>query len=444
MSILVVQIPQRQRLSARSAGSAEQNGPRSGQEYDYVTSPDGLALQAQGRCAASLLPKATTIVAALADTDVSWHRITLPKAPAARLRAALDGVLEEALLDEPEAVHLALAPQATAGQPTWVAAVDRRWLRAELDALEKADVFIDRVVPMAWPDDPPSGHFAETSDDPGSPAQAVALHWAHADGVASIRLQGGLARAVVPAPAAPATRWSATPGASAAAEQWLGAAVTVMTPGQRALQAARSLWNLRQFDLARRNRGARAYRDFLRQFFSPAWRTARYGLAALVLANITGLNLWAWHQRGAITAKRAAIQSLVKVAYPGVNENDIQRDAAAVMQRESQALRTLAGKPGDADLEPMLQAAASAWPADRPPVENLRYEPGRLTLAVAGWSPAQIEQFRSLLLPTGWQVEAAEGRLTLSRARSSQGNVALPLSLILSGDGRPGPALGRS
>ena len=419
MSILIVQIPHRQRVSARSPGSADPGAPRSGQEYDYVTSPDGLELEAQGRCAASLLPKATTIIAVLADTDVSWHRITLPKAPAAKLRAALDGVLEEALLDEPEAVHLALSPQASAGQPTWIAAVDRRWLRAELDALEKAEVFIDRIVPMAWPDDPPIGHFAETDDDPGGPAPAVALNWAHADGVVSIRLQGGLARAVVPAPAPPATRWSATAGAAAAAEQWLGARVTVMSPGERALQAARSLWNLRQFELIRRNRGARAFRDFARQFFSPGWRTARYGLAALVVANIAGLNLWAWHQRGAVEAKRAAIQSLVKAAYPGVGENDIRRDAAAVMQRESQALRTLAGKPGEADLEPMLQAAASAWPTDRPPVENMRYEPGKLTLSAGGWSPAQIEQFRAQLLPSGWQVEASEGRLILSRARRS-------------------------
>ena len=419
MSILVVQIPQRQRLNARSAGGTEPAAPRPGQEYDYVVSPDGLALGSQGRCAASLLPKATTIIAVLADTDVAWHRINLPKAPAARLRAALDGVLEEALLDEPEAVHLALAPQAVAGQPTWIAAVDRRWLRTELDALEKAEVFIDRIVPMSWPDDPPIGHFAETHDDAGGPAQTVALNWAHADGVVSIRLQGNLARAVVPAPAPPSTRWSATAGAAAGAEQWLGASVTVMTQDQRALQAARSLWNLRQFDLARRNRGARAFRDSMRQFFSPAWRTARYGLAALVVAYLAGLNLWAWQQDKAIAAKQAAIQSLVKVAYPGVGENDIRRDAAAVMQRESQALRTLAGRPGDADLEPMLQAAASAWPADRPPVENLRYESGKLTLAAGGWNPEQIEQFRGLLLPSGWLVEAAEGRLIISRSRGS-------------------------
>ena len=416
MSTLVVQISPRPRLRS-TAGGAEPEPTPSGADYHYVSSPDGLALETQGHCAPALFPKATTVIAVLADTDVSWHRITLPKAPAARLRAALGGVLEEALLEDADDVHLALAPAATAGQPTWVAAVSRRWLRAELAALEKADVFVDRVVPMSWPDDPPIGHFSETEQDPGGPAHGIALHWAHADGVASVRLQGGLARTLVPSPAPPETRWSGTPGAVAAAEQWLGAPVRVMPPGQRLLQAARSLWNLRQFELARRTRGGRALRDSARRFLSPEWRPVRYGMVVLVVAQIIGLNLWAWHQRGAIEERQTAMQSLVKATYPNVNPQDIQRDAQAVMQRETQALRTLAGKPGDTDLEPMLQAAASAWPVDRPAVESLRFEPGRLTLSASGWSDAQIAQFRSLLRPGGWAVEASEGRLTLSRAR---------------------------
>jgi len=420
MSTLVVQIPQRQRLHASGSRGTPAEASGLGTEYQHVTSPDGLALEAQGHCAASLLPKATTVVAVLADADVSWHRITLPKAPPARLRAALGGLLEEALLEDADDVHLALAPAAISGQSTWVAAVSRRWLRAELAALEKADVFVDRVVPMSWPDDPPIGHFAETQVDPGSPvhgiAHGIALNWAHPDGVASVRLQGGLARALVPSPAPAETRWSATPGAAAAAEQWLGAPVRVMAPGQRLLQSARSLWNLRQFDLARRTRGGRALRDSARKLFSPDWRALRYGVAALAVAHIVGLNLWAWHQRDAIAMKQAAMQALVKTSYPNASALDIQRDAEAVLQREAQALRTLAGKPGDTDLEPMLQAAASAWPADRPAVDSLRFEPGRLTLSAPGWSGPQIDQFRSVLRPAGWQVEASEGRLVLSRA----------------------------
>jgi general secretion pathway protein L len=417
MSTLVIQIPERQRLRARSPTDESPGGSGLGTEYPYVTSPDGLMLDAQGECAAPLLPKAATVVATLADADVSWHRITLPKAPAARMRAALIGVLEEALLDDADAVHLAIAPDATAGQPAWIAAVDRAWLRKELAVLEKADVFVDRVVPSSWPDDPPSGHFAETRADALGPAQGVVLHWAHADGVAGVRLQGGLARSLIPRPGPPGTRWSATPGAASAAEQWLGMPVNVMSRSERSLQAARSLWNLRQFDLAQRTRGSRVLRDGLRRIASPQWRAVRWGLAALIVAQIGGLNFWAWHQRSTIETRRLALQAIVKAAFPRVSDLDIQRDAAAVMQREVQSLRMIAGRAGDTDFEPMLMAAASAWPAERPPVDNLRFESGRLTLSAPGWSDQQVAQFRGLLQPAGWQVDAAEGRLTLSRAR---------------------------
>jgi general secretion pathway protein L len=413
MSTLVVQIPARQRLR-HSAGVAPYTD--AGVDYVYATSPDGLALEKQGHCAAALLPKATTVIAVLADTDVSWHRITLPKAPAPRLRAALTGVLEDELLEDADEIHLALAPAALPGQPTWVAAVSHHWLRSELGKLEKADVFVDRVVPMSWPDDPPIGHFAETEINPADGSHSVELHWAHADGVANLRLQGGLARALVPLPAPKETRWSATPGAIAAAEHWLGAPVRVMAPGQRLLQAARSLWNLRQFDLAKRTRGGRALRDSTRKFFSSEWRPVRWGLGAVVIAQVIGLNLWAWHQTGAVATKKSAMQELVKATYPNANPQDVLRDADAVMQREAQSLRTMAGKPAENDLESLMQAAASAWPADRPPVESLRFEPGKLTLSATGWSETQISHFRSLLRPGGWAVDVAEGRMTLSRA----------------------------
>ena len=90
-------------------------------------------------------------------------------------------------------------------------------------------------------------------------------------------------------------------------------------------------------------------------------------------------------------------------------------DAPAQMRRETEALRTAAGRTGAADLEPMLQAAASAWPGNRPAVESLRYEPGRLSLSANGFSNEEIEQFRARLQPAGWHVEHAEGRLTLTR-----------------------------
>src|SRR6185437_5557584 len=148
MSTLVLQLPEHRRLRARSTEEAAPELEKR-REYAYVTSSDGIAFEAQGQTAAALLPRRSEVIAVVREADVSWHRITLPKAPAARLRAALVGVLEEALLEDAASVHLAVAPLAAAGQPTWVAAIDRAWLQDELAALQRAGVFVDRVVPMA-------------------------------------------------------------------------------------------------------------------------------------------------------------------------------------------------------------------------------------------------------------------------------------------------------
>lgn len=420
MSTLIVQLTARRRLAAGSAaGDAAADDASSRREYAYVTSEDGIEIESSGVAVASLLPKRSLAIAVVREADVAWHRTVLPKAPAARLREALSGVLEEALLDDAEHVHLAVAPLATAGQPAWVAAVDGGWLRGELAALQRARVFIDRVVPMAWPDDPPIGHFhvVPAASDTG---ESPVLTWAHADGVASLRLAGGLARAVVQDPP-PTTRWTTSPRAAVAAEQWLGAPVNVMPDEQRLLQAARSLWDLRQFDLVRKSQGARKVRDWLRQAMSPAWRPARIGVAALVVAQLLGLNLWAFSQRSAVERKKADVQALVRQTFPRATPADVQRDAAAVMRREAQAIRTQAGRPGDTDLEPMLLAAAAAWPTERPPVETLRYDNGRLTLGAAGWSDAQIEAFRGVLAPAGWSVQASEGRLVVTRPTAGRG-----------------------
>lgn len=414
MSVLVIQIPPRQRLHARSQGLPPEVDPGT-REYAYAVTSDGFALVSQGRCAASLLPKADSVVAVLADTDVGWHRITLPKAPGARLAAALVGVLEEALLDEAESTLLAVEPEATAGQPTWIAAVHLPWLTRELDGLERAQVFVDRVVPAIWPDEVPSGHFAEALDPDGHAGTQVTLSWSHSGGVAVMQLQGSLARTLVQRPGPPGTRWTTTPGAAQSAEEWLGMPINVMSVPFRLLQASRTLWNLRQFSLARKSKGLRAARDLWRQFLAPRWRPVRLGLVSLALLQVIGLNLWAWRQQAEIKARTDSVTAVLKTTFPQVRS---VLDAPVQMQRELQALRTLAGKPSENDLEPLLQAAASAWPADRPPVDNFQYKDGRLSLAAAGWSDSQVEQFRTHL-QTGLQVESAEGRLTLSRVSIS-------------------------
>lgn len=410
MPTLVICLPPRPRLRPRSATPAVVETP-SAEDFDYLLTADGFTIQSRGRCTASLLPKADSVIAVLGDADVAWHRITLPKAPSARLRAALAGVLEESLLEDAEDTCFALAPGAVAGQPTWVAAIHRSWLAEQLGQLERRKVFVDRVVPLSWPDDLPRGHFSEAAGTDSK--EDVELTWAQSQGVVMLRLQGGLARALLPQPLPPEARWSADPEVATFAERWLGSAVSVLSGGERALQATRTLWNLRQFDMAARNRGTRAARDLLRRFLSPAWRPVRHGVAALAAVQIIGLNLWAWHQSAELSSRRQSMVALLQTAFPQVRA---VLDAPLQMQREVDALRALAGKPTELDFEVQLQAAAAAWPNGQPPVGNLRFESGHLTLAASGWSDAEIDQFRTHLQPAGWQIDASEGRVVMSRA----------------------------
>lgn len=418
MTILLVQIPPRPRMQAREQSVPTAQGTGSGTLYSYVVSNDGHSVDSIGRCAISLLPKAQQVVAVLADTDVAWHNITLPKAPAARLQMALKGVLEEVLLDEAEYAHLALAPEAVPGQPTWVAAVHKSWLRDHLAQLEKAQVWIDRVVPSSWPDEPASGHFSLLQDTASTENSAFVaqLIWTHPRGVAVLPLNGNLAKALLPAASQVGMRWSTTAAAAVDAEQWLGAPVAVFSHADRCLQATRTLWNLRQFELARSRRGSRWLRDAWRQTKGPQWRPVRIGLVALVAIQLVALNLWAINLKDRVNSQRQQLTAVLQTEFPHVRA---VLDAPLQMEREVQSLRFRAGLASNSDLESLLAAAASAWPNDQGPAQDLRYEAGQLSLAAAGFSPIHLEQFASTLRTGGWGVEAQDGRVLLRPAMAA-------------------------
>jgi general secretion pathway protein L len=138
----------------------------------------------------------------------------------------------------------------------------------------------------------------------------------------------------------------------------------------------------------------------------------RWGLAILLVVNLIGLNAWAWMQRSALAERQKAQVALLQTTFPHVRT---VLDAPVQMQRETEQLRSKAGKPGDTDLEPMLQAVASAWPAGRT-LEALKFEPGQLTVSVEGWPDEQIDQLRARLQPAGWQVSRDGSQLAVRRA----------------------------
>lgn len=413
MSVLALVLAPRDRIAAQS-GSDAGAGVRVPDDYSFVYSADGTVVTQVGRTAASLLPKADRVIVVLADADVSWHRIKVPKAPAARLRSALAGMLEESLLDEEGALHLVLAPGAQPGRTGWVAVTHRPWLTAVIGALEAAGTDVEKVVPASAPVAQPVGHFS--IDEASEGGSTVHLVFARKDGVNCVTLDGALAKGVILG-AGELARWTATPAAAPHAERWLGTRVAVLTEGERAMLACRGATNLRQYELAPRHRGMRALREVGRRFMLPEWRAVRWGLAGLLAMQLVGLNAYAWHQERSLERKRESMSETLKSAFPGVRT---VLDAPLQMQRETDRARSLAGRAGEADFESLVGAAAAAWPDGAGPSPTVRYEPGKLTLATPGWGELQIKQLRERLAAAGLAAEFAEGRVVVTRRVGSR------------------------
>jgi general secretion pathway protein L len=430
MPTLLVLIPTRARGDLADA-------PGAAMEFPWVRSDDVGGLQAQGRAQAALLPRGDTVVAVLPAGEVGWQRLDLPRVASSRLREALSGALEDVVLEDPDQLHFALEPGASAGASAWVAVAHRPWLTQVLAVLEQGGVTVERIVPAWAPGSSWRGHFrvadesaAEGGVGEGADAMLAArLCLAGPQGVVEMPLDGALSRRLADSLEPSEVAWTASPAAVSLAERWLERLVRaratpasgsespprvdVLMPAELALRAAAGAWDLRQFDLALPRRGSRWFAQAWRQLRSPAWKPVRIGLVALLALQVVGLNAWAWHQERQIARLRQAQSALLQTAHPQVRS---VLDAPLQMQRETERLRAAAGQPGPDDLEAALAAAAGAWPSVLGPARAVRFEPGRLTLSVAGWSAGEAQAFGERLRPSGWQAEFTADTLTLRRA----------------------------
>lgn len=339
-------------------------------EFDYALTPDGLALAGHGRASAALLPRASRsgdeVVAVVPARALSWHQLDLPKGTVRkyagnpqRLRAILSGLLEECLLDEPEHVHFALAPNAPSDGLTWVAVCDRAWLHAALQTLEAAQCPVSRIVPEFEPDlaqpPQPTLHAIEG----GHSAQWVAPH---AQGVSVLPLSASALTALAWPLDAPVV---AEPGLAALAEQLMKRPVRLQPPAQRWLQAAQSPWNLAQLELSSTGstrtfkRLGQSWRSILH---TPRWRAARWSLGLLLTVHLVGLNAWAWRAQTVLNDKRAAILAALTDTFPNVK---VVLDAPIQMARAVTALQQASGTASGRDLETLLGHASALLPSNQ-------------------------------------------------------------------------------
>lgn len=399
-------------------------GPASA--VDWVTSANGQQMIDHGTGPVSALPARDEVVLVLPPQAVSWHTVTLPKVPAARLRAVLDGMLEERLLSDTSELHFALAPGAKAGQAVWVAACHKAWVKSWVQALDNAGRPVTRIVPGLVP-------LTDEATD-GAAETPSSTHWAHHQSgqawLASANQHGaactplthhtGAALAGLAAAGADGTApalWLAEPAVAALAEECLDQRFQLLTLPNWMLRAAQAPWNLAQFDLSlstSARRGQR-WRQIFREWRSaPAWKAARWGLGALVLAQLIGINAAAWQEKRSLATKKQALSQILQSTFPSVK---LVVDAPVQMQRELALMRQTSGQLSTHDLEAMLAGLAQVS-AEQPPVlRSLQYQQqgtgadGRFVSAEA--PGAAWPTWQAALNRAGWQASLEDVTITL-------------------------------
>lgn len=389
--------------------------------YEFATSRDGQDAATHGSAAPALLPPAgrgVEVVAVVPAAVLSWQRVQLPKGigpGSPRLRATLSGLLEEQLLDDAENLHFALEAGASGGGAAWVAVCDRAWITSHMQALEAAGRVVNRIVPEL---SPRTGSLRMHVTGVAERAQILATGDAVPGGVQVLPLGPG-ALALLPqsrdgdqqGETKPAELF-AEPAVAALAEEHLGRQPIIQQMADRLLEASRSSWDLAQFEFSRGGRARAAkragalWRDVMH---APAWRPARWGLVLLLLAQLVGLNWWAWETRTDLAERRQRINAALQQTFPQVK---VVVDAPVQMSREVAALRQATGAPSARDLEPILSAFALVVPGGASP-SAIEFSSGELRARGIKMAASELSEANQRLRPLGYLLQTEADAVVL-------------------------------
>jgi general secretion pathway protein L len=332
--------------------------------YAHVHS-DGHSVQRSATgAAATLSAHAGEVVAVVPHSRLAWLRVQLPPAShGPRLQSVLQGLLEDRLLDDPQQLHIVLAPDSShlahTGGETLVAVCDKQWLRDVLAPLQAASLTVQRLVPELSPTDTPVLQVM------GEPEHSQSL-LCHTHGVTLLPPNTAQWRAFAEL-SQDDLQIQAEPAMVARVQSTLQRQPMLQSAAQRWVKSSQSSWDLAQGEWAQ-GRAQRTQRQLLAAWqtllHAPAYLAVRWGILVLVVVQVLGLNAVAWQESRALNAQQASLHNILKTTFPSVT---FVIDAPLQMQREVDALRQKSGAASSTDLEPLLAALAGVLPAGQTP-----------------------------------------------------------------------------
>lgn len=309
-------------------------------------------------------------------------------------------------------MHLALQADWANNPRPWVAACNRAWLNAHLQALEQVGLTVHRIVPElspGAPDSPPqltalgnteTGWLWASHPERGvwgQPLSALQTQAHHAPSQESLGLTEEQTHNAL---------LLAEPAAVAVTTAVLGSNVQLMPPGQHWLAAATGDWDLAQFEL-RANASTRHLKNWQRTastfWHSPSWRPARWGFWLLLVSHLVGLNAWAWKTRADWQTQQSSWAQILRETFP---QTLIVVDAPLQMAQQVDRLRQGSGQLGADDLESMLAALGQALPPALAAPRQWSYQTGQLHLQDFKPDVKQQQALQQSLQQRGYQWRA--------------------------------------
>jgi general secretion pathway protein L len=210
---------------------------------------------------------------------------------------------------------------------------------------------------------------------------------------------------------------TAEPAVAVAAEMVLQQNVSVLQGSQYLYQAAQGAQaagiNLAQGELSLAGQGKLLQRfvaGLQELMAAPAWRPVRWGLALLLLANVVGLNAWAWKASSSLQDKRAQMNQTLTQSFPNVK---VVVDAPVQMQRELQALKQAQGELSGRDFESIYGRFAATVGINTAP-NAIEFVANEVVVRGSGLTAEQLQGLQGKLQFAGLAVRSDAQRLIIT------------------------------
>ena len=348
------------------------------------------------------------VVAVVPARRLSWHRVEIPlalKRQSKRIEVFLRNALEDAVLEEQSELHFALAPNWAKEKVAWVAVCNRSWLRGNLDGLAAAGYVVTRLIPELYPTQEPRMLALGHNRHP--------MLWFtnERDGVWGLPLDKETAATALSSLNSDSEGLPDKILADASGSRYLDSqqdkALTLIANGEHIQWSRSSEWDMLQWSFQSSESSrllSKGWRTVNRWWFDLKWKRFRQGLAALIVVNLIGLNLWTALAQAHLNRENDELLKLFKASYPRVQVViDPHRQMLAEVRR-TQAQT----KGGGVSFHAAMSALGELIPPDAGLAKEIQFSAGVLTVKGLAQSPEQTALIRTKLAGKGLDFKASE------------------------------------